>query len=314
MNSSTQDQIQNFIDDKTDLPKIVVVYGPTACGKTALSIEIAQLLNSEIISTDSRQNYRYMDIGTGKITPEEMQWIPHHMIDIINPDQRFSVVDYRERAQPILEELWSKQKIPVLCGGTWLYIDSLIYERSYPEIATDWTLRNELETYRLAYGNEALWQKLHAIDPEYASTLHHNNYRYVIRGIEVYTKCGQSKGSIRDTPQLKYKTLFLTPYDDNRSVLYNRIDLRVQEMFDNWLIQEVEYISSTLPSKLWQNCNNLILPGLATIGYAEVVDHLAWKSTLAECISLVQQHNRNYAKRQITWNKKYEQSIRLLWT
>jgi tRNA dimethylallyltransferase len=306
MLSNIQSSIDQFLEKKSDLPKIILIYGPTACGKTGLSIEIAKYIQSEIISVDSRQIYRWLDIGTGKVTTTEMQWITHHMLDIVDPTEVFSVVNYREMTTPILEKLYEEKKIPILCGGTGLYIDSIIYERSYPTAEIDWDFRNELEAYRINHGNQALWEKLHAIDPAYADTLHPNNYRYVIRGIEVYTKSGQSKWSIIDTPRLKYDTLFVTPYDWDRPGLYSKIDLRVKQMFDNWLVEEVEYIMDNLSDQLLQNCNNWSCPWLASIWYTEVVDYLQWKITLEDCISLVQQHNRNYAKRQITWNKKYE--------
>lgn len=304
MDSSIQESLDTFLQSKSDLPKIIVIYGPTACGKTALSIEVAKYLRSEIISTDSRQIYRHMDIGTGKITSDEMQWVPHHMIDIISPSERFSVVDFRHRAMPIIEQLWNNNQVPILCGGTGLYTDSIIFERSYPEGEIDWKFRNELEDFRLKNGNEALWERLNTIDPEYAKTLHPNNYRYVMRGIEVYTNIGHSKQDIKNENKLKYHTLFLTPYDNDRVTLYNRINARILEMFEIWLITEVEYIASEM---LWI-CNNSTCPWLATIGYTEVVDYLEWRCSLDETIRLVQQHNRNYAKRQITWNKKYEQS------
>ncbi len=307
MKPSHIEALDIFIKTETDLPKIIVIYGPTACGKTALSIEIAKYLGSEIISADARQIYRHMDIGTGKIKPEEMQGIRHHMIDIIDPSDSFSVIDFREMAVPIIDRLWIEDKIPIVCGGSWLYIDSIIYERSYPQIETDWNLRNELEVYRIAHGNMALWERLHTIDPEYADTLHPNNHRYVVRGIEVYTKFGQSKGSIKDGNTLKYTTLFLTPYDGDRTGLYLRIDARVQEMFNSWLIEEVTYIASNLFAWMLWNCNNSPCPGLTSIGYTEIIDYLEWRTTLEEALRLVQQHNRNYAKRQITWNKKYEQ-------
>lgn len=155
------------------------------------------------------------------------------MLDVIDPSEKFSAVQFRNIAMPILENLWQQKKIPILCGGTGLYIDSLIYERTYPANEADWDMREELEAFRIAHGNEALWKKLEAIDPEYAKTLHPNNYRYVMRGIEVYTKTGQSKSTIIDTPKLKYRTLFLTPYDGDREKLYSRIDARVAGMFDS---------------------------------------------------------------------------------
>lgn len=290
-------RLDAFLKQASSVPSIIVIYGPTACGKTALSLDVARRLDSEIISVDARQIYRGMDIGTGKITPEEMGTIRHHMLDVIDPSEKFSAVQFRNIAMPILENLWQQKKIPILCGGTGLYIDSLIYERTYPANEADWDMREELEAFRIAHGNEALWKKLEAIDPEYAKTLHPNNYRYVMRGIEVYTKTGQSKSTIIDTPKLKYHTLFLTPYDGDREKLYSRIDTRVAGMFDSWLIEEVEYIIREFTS---------LCPGLTTIGYREVVEYLEWAISLERSIELIQQHSRNYAKRQITWNKKYE--------
>jgi tRNA dimethylallyltransferase len=193
MDQVTHDNLEAFLSQKGEKPKIIVIYGPTACGKTSLSIEIAKRLETEIISVDARQVYKHLNIGTGKVTPEEMQGIVHHMLDIIELDRVYSVVDFQREAEEHMRNILAKGKIPILCGGTGLYIDSLVFERSYSESTIDWDLRDELEAYRLTHGNEALWKKLHAIDPSYAETLHINNYRYVIRGIEVFTKTGISK-------------------------------------------------------------------------------------------------------------------------
>lgn len=250
-----------------------------------------------------------------------MQWIPHLMIDIIEPTEIFSVVDFKEKVES--SELWkkwreqeikkwkrdfsddSKRLIPIICGWTGLYIDSLIFERTYPSVPADPALRQELEDFRLKNGNEALWEKLYEIDPIYAKTLHPNDRHYIIRGIEVYKKSGRSKMEIQDIPTLRYNTLFLTPYDWDREKLYEKINIRIEEMFEIWLVKEVEYILDNLSRELLQDSNKTHCPWLATIGYAEVVEYIEWTISLDECKNLVQQHNRNYAKRQITWNKKY---------
>ncbi|NRH20902.1 tRNA (adenosine(37)-N6)-dimethylallyltransferase MiaA [Candidatus Gracilibacteria bacterium] len=297
-----QDSIRNLLDiflkKETELPKIIVIYGPTACGKTALSIEVAQYIQSEIISTDSRQIYRNMNIGTGKITPEETQGIPHHMIDIIDPSKVFSVVDFTKMALPIIDRIQKDGKIPILCGGTGLYIDGILFEMAYPDTPPNWEYREELETIRIEKGNQELWNMLERVDPEYARTLEVDNYRYIMRGLEVMKETGRSKIESIGKKIPRFSPLFITPYSDtNRQKLYDTIDLRVSEMFNTGLISEIEYIIEVFTS----TC-----PGLTTIGYREIVDALEGKTTLEAAKSLIQQRSRNYAKRQITWNKRYE--------
>jgi tRNA dimethylallyltransferase len=170
--------------------------------------------------------------------PHEMEDIPHHLLDICRPDELFSVVEFREYAEPIIHRLHENSQIPILCGGTGLYIDSLIFERSFPSTEPNWTLRAELEEKRQKEGNESLWNMLHEIDPHYAETLHVNNYRYVMRGIEVFIESGRSKLEAQDTQELLYDTLFLTPYHGDRESLYKVIDRRVLSMFDHGLIEE----------------------------------------------------------------------------
>ena len=232
------------------------------------------------------------------------------MLDVVDITEPYSVVDFRTWVEEL--DIWkslsvNKEWYPILCGGTWLYIDSLIYERDYMGEKPDFTRRDELEEYRLRHGNQALWNLLHELDPVYADMLHVNNYTYIIRGIEVFEKTGKSKLMSQHWQKLRYPTLFLTPYTDspeNRKELYDRINLRVQKMFDDWLIEEVWYNVDTL---FWGDLLQASsCPGLVTIGYREVIQYLQWTLSLDACISLVQQHNRNYAKRQITWNKKYE--------
>lgn len=298
MNDDIKIKLDTYSTSETELPKIIIIYGPTACGKTALSIDIARYLNTEIISADSRQVYRYMDIGTGKVTPEEMNGVVHHMIDVIDPSVKFSMVDFTTMALPIVDSISRKWKIPILCGGTWLYIDGVLYDMEYPDTPPDWEYRNELENIRLTEGNQVLWNMLYAVDPAYAVELSVGNYRYVMRGLEVLRATGRSKRESKWKKTLRFSPLFVTPYTDSeRAELYLRINKRVQGMYENWLLEEVRYIIDNFNS----HC-----PGLETIGYKEVVDYIEWRITLSESISLVQQHSRNYAKRQVTWNKKYE--------
>lgn len=298
MENSIIISLEKFTRMSTGLPKIIVIYGPTACGKTALSLEIAKYLDSEIISADSRQIYRYMDIWTGKIQKEEIQWIPHHMIDIIDPSVTFSVVDFVKMALPIIERIQSEWKIPILCGGTGLYIDGILNEMGYPDTPPDWEYRSELETIRQEKWNKELWNMLESVDPEYAHELEVWNYRYIMRGLEVLKETGRSKLESKWQKNPRFSPLFITPYrDENRKELYEIIDQRVSEMFNTWLIKEIDYIIKVFTS----HC-----PGLTTIGYREIVDALEWKITLEQAKSLIQQRSRNYAKRQITWNKRYE--------
>lgn len=256
-----------------------------------------------IISADSRQIYTMLDIGTGKILPNEMQWIEHIWLDIINPTETFSVVDFQKKIEN--EHLWNNfiqypnKFIPIICWWTGLYIDSLIFKRNYLGHTVNKKRREELENFRIQNGNEALWQKLFAIDPKYAQELHPNNHTYIIRAIEIFEQTGTSKKESEQPLTLKFPTLFLTPYNDtseNREQLYTNINHRIEHMFANGLVSEVENIKNIY----WKN-----IPALKTIWYKEIMSFFNNEISLEEAKELIQKHNRNYAKRQITWNKKY---------
>jgi len=195
-------RVKKFLKKSSNKQKLIVIYGPTGAGKTAMSIEIAKYLDTEIISTDSRQIFKYMDIGTGKIAPDEMQWVTHHMIDILNPNEKFSMWDFVRQSEKIMNTLWDEDKIPMLVWGTGLYIDSLIFERNASDVSSDPVLRAELDML----SDEELYQKFQELDPEYAKEIHPNNRPYVERGIEV---------------------------------MYDRINRRVANMFDAWAEQEI---------------------------------------------------------------------------
>jgi len=291
--------LEQFLSTSSKKPKLIVIYGPTACGKTAFSIELSHKLETEIISADSRQIYRYLDIGTGKITEEEKWWIHHHMLDILEPNIDYSVGEYKKTVVPIIKWLQAKWKIPILCGGTWLYIDTIIYNLSISGNQPDWGYREEMEKLRLEKGNEFLWEKLKQFDPEYAATLHPNNYRYVMRGIEVIEKTGKSKMEMKDDRTLVYNTLFLTPYFWDRAELYARINARVAGMFASGLIDEVKLI---LEKGFSPDCF-----GLNSIGYKEIIAYIDGKISLQEAEELVAKNSRHYAKRQLTWFSRYNQ-------
>lgn len=291
--------LKKFLEKKSDKNKIIVIYWPTACGKTDLSIKIAKFLNSEIISTDSRQIFKWLDIWTGKVTEEEKEGIIHHMIDIIEPNQEYSVWEFKKEAEKIIKNIFKKWKIPILCWGTWLYIDSLIYDFKIPKVPADPILREKLEDERIKFWNEFIWKKLQEIDPDYASELHPNNYRYVIRALEVKILTWKSKKEFREEKNLKYDTFFITPYDWNREKLYKKIDLRIKSMFENWLLEEVkDLLTKYKKTDFW----------MQTIWYKEIIDFFEWKLNFDDCVALVQKHNRNYAKRQLTWFRKYKKN------
>lgn len=291
--------LKKFLEKKSDKNKIIVIYWPTACGKTDLSIKIAKFLNSEIISTDSRQIFKWLDIWTGKVTEEEKKEIIHHMIDIVEPNQEYSVWEFKKEAEKIIKNIFKKWEIPILCWGTWLYIDSLIYDFKIPKVPADPILRKKLEDERIKFWNEFIWKKLQEIDPDYASELHPNNYRYVIRALEVKILTWKSKKEFREEKNLKYDTFFITPYDWNREKLYEKIDLRIKSMFENWLLEEVRnLLTKYKKTDFW----------MQTIWYKEIIDFFEWKLNFDDCVALVQKHNRNYAKRQLTWFRKYEKN------
>lgn len=292
-----KESLENFLQQESDKKKIIVIYGPTGAWKTSMSIDIAHQLETEIISTDSRQIYRYMDIGTGKITLQEKQWIKHHMLDIIDPDQSYSVANFKEASIEIIEWLHEQNKIPLLVGWTWLYIDSLIYDFEVGWVPADLELRVNLEKELEEYWADALYKKLQLIDPEYAKELHPNNSQYVIRAIEVKLVTGKSKSEFRREKQLQYDVLFLTPDYGSRENLYNRINTRVEQMFEDWLESEVK----TLVERWYEIWSFW----MKSIGYSEFFPYFAWEYDLDTCKDLIKQHSRNYAKRQLTWFRKY---------
>lgn len=294
-----KEKLKQFLEKKSDKPKIIVIYGPTAAGKTTMSLDIAKELDTDIISTDSRQIFKYMDVWTAKIKKEEMNWVKHHMIDIVEPDYAYSVWEYKVEAEKIIKELHEFWKIPVLVWWTGLYIDSLIYDFDIPKVPADLELRWELEIEAKEMWNKHLYNKLVEIDPEYASELHPNNVQYVIRALEVKMLTWKSKSDFRKKKLLKYDTLFLTPYiDDNRQKLYDRINMRVDMMFDEWLLWEFQKLLD-----MWYNRETF---AMKSIWYEELFDYIEGKTSLEETKELIKKNTRNYAKRQLTWFRKYE--------
>lgn len=278
--------------------KIFLVYGPTGSGKTRLSLEMAERFDGEIVSADSRQVYRGLDIGTGKIMPGEMRGIPHYGLDLIDPDQSYDAAKYRDYAREKIREIQSRNKTAIVCGGTGLYIDALIFDLDVPAFESDPEYRSDLEKFRREHGNEKLWRRLETLDPEYAKEIHPNSYPYVMRGLEIIERTGISKREYRSGRSPIYDVVAITPYSDEyRARLYGNINSRVDGMFRDGLVEETK--------RLIRDGFSPESPGLRTIGYRETCRFLSGELTLERAIELIKQGNRNYAKRQVTWCKKY---------
>ena len=287
-------------------PKIVVVCGPTASGKTGLGIGLAQALNGEVVSADSMQIYRGMDIGTAKPTAEERAAAVHHMIDVADPGEDYSVGRYVEEAGACVDDILSRGKTPVIVGGTGLYIDSLVLGRQFApfagEIRADLTRRMETE------GGEALLAELAGIDPDRAARLHANDEKRIIRALEIFYETGKTisqhdEESKKLPPRYEAATIFLN-YED-RADLWARIDQRVDEMVEEGLVDEVE---SLLKSGISPRTT-----AMQAIGYKEFSAAVRGEATVEQAIEEVKLRSRQYAKRQVTWFKKNEAALRWEW-
>jgi tRNA dimethylallyltransferase len=273
--------------------KVLVIIGPTAVGKTKLSIELAKRLHGEIISGDSMQIYRGMDIGTAKITTEEMEGVPHYLIDIKNPDESFSVAEFQELVRTKIAEISNRGKLPMIVGGTGLYIQSVIFDYQFSEAPGDENLRRQLEERANEIGNEALHLELSKIDPKSAGQIHPNNTRRVIRALEIYYRTGKTMSETQQDqqPEALYDTA-LVGLTMDREKLYNRINYRVDLMVEQGLIEEVQ----KLYDQGLQTCQ-----AIQAIGYKEIYDYLDGRVTLPEAVDNLKKNSRHYAKRQLTW-------------
>ena len=282
-------------------PKILIVCGPTASGKTDLAVELAKLLDSEVISADSMYIYKGLNIGTAKPTLEEMQGVKHHLIDIIEPDENFSVSDYKLKAEPIISDLISKGKIPIICGGTGFYINSILYDLSYGNGECNLEVRNKYMKMALEKGNQAVFDILTKVDKETAKKLHPNDIKRVIRALEIYEN-GTKKSDIVDElkPKYDYKAFSI---NHDREVLYDRINRRVDLMIDKGLLDEVK--------KVFDNGINSSHQSMQAIGYKEFFEYFNGESSLEEVKEKIKLSSRHYAKRQITFFKRLENLILL---
>lgn len=280
------------------LNSLLIIVGPTAIGKTSLAIEIAKRIPAEIISGDSMQVYRLMDIGTAKARIEEQQGIPHHMIDILNPDQEYSVALFQSMVEKLITKINEKGKLPILVGGTGLYIRSIIDHYDFTESSVDWDFRNKMKAEAGLHGNEYLHHKLSLIDPAAATKIHPNDLKRIIRALEVYHHTGKpiSEFQYRDEySQPKYNML-MYGLNMERDKLYDVINSRVDEMIHKGLVEEIK----VLLAKGFQPS----LTSLQAIGYKEIIDYLTDKHSLAEAIDILKQNTRRFAKRQLTWFRR----------
>ena len=275
--------------------KILVICGPTASGKTALAVECARRMGGEIVSCDALLVYRGLNIGTAKPTAEERGGIPHHLIDIAEPTQNFSVSDYERAALEAFEEIGARGKVPILCGGTGFYLNSVLFKRSFGSAPASQAIREKYERLEREEGREALHARLAAVDPESARELHCNDVKRVIRALEIYEQTGRKKSEQNDgkTPRFAYEAF---AYDYAREELYARIDRRVEEMLAAGLVEEVEgLMKGGVPE------NAQCMQG---IGYKEVVEFLKNGYNLSTMSDIIKQNTRKYAKRQLTFFKK----------
>ena len=278
--------------------KVIVLTGPTAVGKTKLSIELAKKIGGEIISADSMQIYRYMNIGSAKIKPEEMRGVPHYLVDCLLPKEEFNVTVFQSMAKKAMVEIWLKNKIPIIVGGTGFYIQSVLYDIDFTENNDDGKLRKELEETATQKGNGYLHEMLREVDPQAAEEIHENNVKRVIRALEYYRLTGEKISE--HNKQQREKS---SPYDvsffvlnDKRELLYNRIDQRVDEMMKEGLLEEVKQLQNMGYDRTYISMQGL--------GYKEIFAYLEGEITLEEAVYIIKRDTRHFAKRQITWFKR----------
>ncbi len=278
--------------------EVIVIVGPTASGKTKLSIELAKRLKGEIISADSMQVYKYMDIGTAKPTMEERQGIKHYLIDELLPSEEFNVVKFKNAAEAYIDDILSRGKRPIIVGGTGLYISSLVNNVSFTETESDWELREKLSKEAKEKGAQFIHDRLREVDPDAAASIHPNNIKRVVRALEVYYQTQKPISyhieRSREIPS-KYKFILLGLTMD-REILYDRINKRVDIMLENGLVDEVKGLVELGYADS--------ITSMQGIGYKEILSYLRNETTLEEAIEIIKRESRRYAKRQITWFKR----------
>ncbi len=282
---------------------LVILTGPTAAGKTALSIALAKAIGGEIISADSMQVYRHMDIGSAKITPEEMEGIPHYLIDVLEPDQEFNVVVFQELAKQAAAEIYSRGHIPIVAGGTGFYIQALVYDIDFTENDEDTAFRRTLEEQAKREGAEALYERLRAVDPESCESIHAHNIKRVIRAIEFYEKTGK-KISEHNREQRQNDSPYNFAYfvlNDDRERIYERINVRVDLMMAQGLVEEVRALRES-------GCRKEMV-SMQGLGYKELLSYLEGETSMEEAVYLIKRDTRHFAKRQLTWFRREKEVI-----
>ena len=277
---------------------LIILTGPTAVGKTETSINLAKAINGEIISADSMQIYKYMDIGSAKISKEEMQGICHYLIDELEPDEEFHVVRFQQMAKQAMEEIYAKGKVPIVVGGTGFYIQALLYDIDFTDSDESSSYRAELERLIVEKGAQYLHDMLRSVDPASAESIHANNIKRVIRALEFYEQTGQRISEHNEVERAKE-----SPYDfcyfvlnDERERIYERINLRIDKMLEQGLIEEVQ--------RLKDKGYTRDMVSMQGLGYKEILDYLSGSCTLEEAIYILKRDTRHFAKRQLTWFRR----------
>ncbi|WP_342755870.1 tRNA (adenosine(37)-N6)-dimethylallyltransferase MiaA [Kineothrix sedimenti] len=288
----------------TDAKKpLIILTGPTAVGKTAISIELAKKVGGEIISADSMQVYKRMDVGSAKIRPEEMQGIPHHMVDILEPEEEFNVVLFQKYVKECMKGIYERGRIPLLVGGTGFYIQSILYDIDFTDNEENTVYRRELEALAEERGNAFLHEMLEKVDKRAAEAIHENNVKRVIRALEFHMLTGE-KISEHNEEQREKKSAYLSRYfvlNDLRSLLYEKIDERVDKMLRDGLVEEVECLKK-------EGCTGNMV-SMQGLGYKEILSYLAGEIDLERAVYLIKRDTRHFAKRQLTWFRREKDVI-----
>lgn len=292
--------------EQTNKRPLVILTGPTAVGKTAASIGLAKAIGGEIISADSMQVYREMDIGSAKIRPEEMDGVPHHLVDVLDPSEDFNVVLFQQMAKEAMEGIYQRGHIPIVVGGTGFYIQALLYDIDFTENNADTAYREELEALAKTQGAEYLHEMLEKVDPESAEQIHFHNIKRVIRALEYYEQTGEKISAHNEAERAKTSPYHFFYYvlNTDRAVLYERIEKRIDEMMEEGLVEEVRQLQA-------MGCrrDSVAMQGL---GYKEILAYLNGEMSLETAVNILKRDTRHFAKRQLTWFRR-ERDVRFLY-